>query len=827
VELTVFAAMTGRSLPIVNHQETDLNRMRWVSLASGAMESTAIVAAVVGTLRTAGLPHRAQAAARKPAGRSDADVSGYGVTRCGRARSEDGAEPAIWGRQEARISGRPRAPNDSTRMCSPFGLRACGLSPMPCSPFGLRAAWGRRGSHRPGERLLDESDGCSFLGEHMRSTPFAEAVAASTNGRRRFLPGGALTICLLPVRERMRAKRCSAVRSRVQSGLRCGVLAGIGLTQWACGHASDDDPASRRSATRAASGGYVKVALPEGVSISDLKRPSLEVRARLAAAVEKRRQREPMGSDVVVFTDASGRPVLPDLEERPVRTLAQTLAANELNFTFNSPTTPFTPQELAQVQSWVTSCYPVAKTAYGSPAFANTVNISKGNTGGFAGFYFASSNEIVLGVVSADVLCHEMLHAFHDDFILFMSIWEEGMTRSAEIEVLKRAGLPQVTSHEFEIDIHYEEFNQPTVGGVGGSFPFPQWVQSLLRYQLGGYAWGKPMLETSTFLADFNSAVYAQASTDIGVLGSPSQLIEIAAGVKPTVEDLPTATYFSQQHVLGTSPPAGNFVYLRASYLNPVISLFSRDSFGGETNLAGVTVQYSFLNHAGAVLASGSDVTSDFGVLLPTRFSGYQGRVLWTASATISGALVTSSAYLTGVVDEAQAAGVFGIVEGADTGSIRFEPLDQAVSPLTVAVSQGAFFAPTLRAVQGRIRYVFTSSGGVSSSPKVFTKDDEAPYFVHARLAAPSTTPCVGLCQNPVQFTAPFSTGNLGSGATCHETTSNLVNGVCANFANGRTLRINGVETNCSAFTLPAKRNGGYCFQASPGDQPYAFFAVW
>jgi hypothetical protein len=58
----------------------------------------------------------------------------------------------------------------------------------------------------------------------------------------------------------------------------------------------------------------------------------------------------------------------------------------------------------------------------------------------------------------------------------------------------------------------------------------------------------------------------------------------------------------------------------------------------------------------------------------------------------------------------------------------------------------------------------------------------------------------------------------------CHETTSNLQGFNCGNFASGRTFRVNNVLATCnySNQALPAKRNGGYCFQASAGDYAWA-----
>ena len=43
----------------------------------------------------------------------------------------------------------------------------------------------------------------------------------------------------------------------------------------------------------------------------------------------------------------------------------------------------------------------------------------------------------------------------------------------------------------------------------------------------------------------------------------------------------------------------------------------------------------------------------------------------------------------------------------------------------------------------------------------------------------------------------------------------------------GRTLTINGVamSTGDGSFALPAKVNGGYCFQASAGGYSYASFS--
>ena len=93
------------------------------------------------------------------------------------------------------------------------------------------------------------------------------------------------------------------------------------------------------------------------------------------------------------------------------------------------------------------------------------------------------------------------------------------------------------------------------------------------------------------------------------------------------------------------------------------------------------------------------------------------------------------------------------------------------------------------------------------------------------------TTPCSGLCTNPVIFASNnYNSGNLGTGAGCYQTTANLNGGVCGNLASGRKLTVNGVQMSCTSNwtnPLPAKRNGGYCVQTTAGNYAWAYFATW
>lgn len=90
--------------------------------------------------------------------------------------------------------------------------------------------------------------------------------------------------------------------------------------------------------------------------------------------------------------------------------------------------------------------------------------------------------------------------------------------------------------------------------------------------------------------------------------------------------------------------------------------------------------------------------------------------------------------------------------------------------------------------------------------------------------------PCASYCTNPVTYnTSHFQSGNLGTGATCHETTAPLAGGVCGNFVSPRQLYVNGVPMTCNwnLWSLPPAQNGGYCIHTTSGGHPWAGFSTW
>lgn len=93
-----------------------------------------------------------------------------------------------------------------------------------------------------------------------------------------------------------------------------------------------------------------------------------------------------------------------------------------------------------------------------------------------------------------------------------------------------------------------------------------------------------------------------------------------------------------------------------------------------------------------------------------------------------------------------------------------------------------------------------------------------------------SSAPCASLCLAPTVFgTAGYNSGQLGTGATCHQTTASLAGFTCGSFNAPRSLAINGEVVTCNnqSFAAPPKRNGGYCIQASAGEPAWAYFSTY
>jgi hypothetical protein len=90
--------------------------------------------------------------------------------------------------------------------------------------------------------------------------------------------------------------------------------------------------------------------------------------------------------------------------------------------------------------------------------------------------------------------------------------------------------------------------------------------------------------------------------------------------------------------------------------------------------------------------------------------------------------------------------------------------------------------------------------------------------------------PCSGLCEDPIVFsTQSYASGNLGTQATCHQTTASLQGFNCSNLGM-RTLSVNDMEfPNCEGMnqTPPPKRMNGYCIQVTAGTPEFMSFSTF
>ena len=485
----------------------------------------------------------------------------------------------------------------------------------------------------------------------------------------------------------------------------------------------------------------VYVPIPVDVGRDEVARPERVLKERLHnlakrhLAAAPRRGPEPGErlDRIVVFVDHAGLPILPDQEAARTRaTGARDLAtptlaaANELTFTFDSPQYPWTAEELATLSSALSDFYPTAKVIYGNPAFNITVNVRKDPTITFVGLYFLSLNEMVLrDPVSLDVLCHEMIHAFRDDDIILLG-HEEGMTRAAEVEVFNRLAAyvhPFDENHSYTYDVYYEGLNRSVIGAQNSNF-FNGYASPFLRYQLGGYAWGKILIENPAFFANFNQALYARVLSDPGATTNESTLVEIAASVQPEIEGAAFSQWYGQQGILNTNPPKGYLLYQRINQFT--VDFFYRDTSGSEVMQPDAPITWAVYDHRGTLVDAGAATTNQLGVafLSPTLPAGYTGRINVVVSASTPTGIISDTA----LRSAGNESGVFGMVTGADSGSLTITSLDALIDPVSLIVSNGAFSGPSLAAVRGRFLAEFINTAGRGVS-KYFTKD-ASDYFL-------------------------------------------------------------------------------------------------
>ncbi len=492
-------------------------------------------------------------------------------------------------------------------------------------------------------------------------------------------------------------------------------------------------------------GGNPAVILPTGYDVRRLAHDVAEQRRLTRAAVaavetsrvvqgnsaETEAEREHWDS-VILFVDADGNVVRPDAERAGN---AASVSAGDLSFTFDSPAHPFTPEQISNMRAWIAEFYPVVKSLYGPPAFANTVNVSFNPTISAAGVYSSGSNEIILADPSAvDALVHEMIHAFHDDDMI-ASQWEETMTRAAEVAAFNQLGVPHWDAHHsYYYDVWVDALDAQTALG-SESMSIYDGPNLLMSYNVGGYEWWKVFHAYPRFFSDFNGMLYAHPDW----ANEEAALVEMAAAAAPTVEGLPFSMWYITHGIFNSAPPLGYQFVMSGDFGGGW--LVNRFGGSGARPVPGVSVSWHSQDVNGRVLAAGTTTTSATGFASVTKDpipGTYTGRGLLTFTASVGTQTVTGSAWMTRISQE----GVFGIAPRLNSGTVTVTSLDDPGSPpVAVPLVKGAFHVPSLATAIGRFRATLTRSDGTIAARRVFTKD-ASPYLV---ILEPRPAPVVNL----------------------------------------------------------------------------------
>jgi len=383
-------------------------------------------------------------------------------------------------------------------------------------------------------------------------------------------------------------------------------------------------------------------------------------------------------------------------------------------------------QEKSQLESWLSSTGPVMKTVkevIGPPAQNLTVKVVKSSSGN-AGEYDEYNHQITLASLQLSVLVHELNHATRDGHILTNRVWEEGMARAGEKEVMRLLRLQGIeepgydTNHAYGYDIYYEQNNVPTVGVPNGNI-YAEPGLTLLRYEQAGYAFTKVLIENPQFLSQFDAKVFTHAGGNI----SQSELVAMAAEVQPVVEGSPLASWVAKQHIFDTNQQEGCYGFERINQFT--VDLYCTDQYGGVAMQAGDKVAMKIVAPNKEVLFREVGITTAYGwfTFEPVLDAGV-GRIKVVATAKTPTGKVKAATFYRQTGSEK---GVFGVITNANvySGIVSFSSPSGKFPPFSVSVTNGAFNAEGLESLRGQFVAKFSGEGMVAEATR---NKDAAPY---------------------------------------------------------------------------------------------------
>lgn len=428
------------------------------------------------------------------------------------------------------------------------------------------------------------------------------------------------------------------------------------------------------------------------------------------------------------------------------RAVTRGRAGNDLVFNFPATAAPndggWTTAQAQELAGFRDKIYPVLKTIYGDPSWSGTVTVIDADnqasiqsdpnalSGGVydvanAKIFFAQYNSTQSKVLN---LIQMMAIAFHGADSISYDAWERGMARAATMEVARnlqsQLGVAPDDPLWHALD-RYDLLNQAPLGndrffpaskvnGEANTATFP--IMLIPRLMMSGSAWLKAQAEMPGFLAAFNAAYYAAAASDSTTRNNVPALVNIAAGVLPTVEGAPFKQWYQEQYVLDTAVTPGVKLYalvsaLRATADDPAFAVilhyyqtfYDSSNGGDEKSLNGTSypIYWDYLFSTRLFLASQYervDIRAGIGTVAPTfpntitppgGDASLQGRQRITMDFPVNGENVRLYVAPRDMGTEAAPNNFWGVVVGASTGSLQFQT-DTGVNQ-TVPVKQGSW----------------------------------------------------------------------------------------------------------------------------------------
>lgn len=373
--------------------------------------------------------------------------------------------------------------------------------------------------------------------------------------------------------------------------------------------------------------------------------------------------------------------------------------------------------------------YPVMAEVYGPPAQPIVVRVWVNAALPYAGLYAPAGNLLLLRELSQDTAVHELLHAFRDDLMSSVPVYEEGIVRAAEVEVLDRLGTTYWDSgHTYVYDRMYSAHNDDTLIGSDGTVIAGYGPMYLLRYQEAGMAWAKAELAQPGFLRAYNQRYVAAAAADPLVPGDGSLQRALFGTAGGTIEATEATIWAGLQHAL--APTGGEGVQLHADVTDDSLTarVYHRGPDGTERPAPGSLTLT--LTPAGASIPQAFTLsTSAAGLASLPLNSGSPTRLHVSIEAhTEYGSAARSFPAYGGM-----GSGLFGIVTGdahAATGTVTATVPSPSGKPVrfTASLTGYAFDLPELADYRGSVDLCFAFDGESPAYAATVVKGRGATY---------------------------------------------------------------------------------------------------